>query len=220
MWNRCAGGLVAIALVALGTTRAAGQGAPIVDLMRERILAHLDLKPGMKVAEIGVGPGWFVMRVAERIGTDGIVYGTDIDPKRIEALKARLPDIGPGRVELRLCRDGRDTAIDDLPDGSLDLVLMIDSLCFDAEYPRASNVEYLRRFQRALRSGGRLVHHMDCRCDVTIEGLAAQCVDAGFSPRFETLDVAPDPAHLDASWPCRSEAERTRHAFVGIFRKP
>jgi ubiquinone/menaquinone biosynthesis C-methylase UbiE len=212
--------LVALVVITLAAGRAAGQGAPIVDRMRERILAHLNLEAGMKVAEIGVGPGWFVMRVAERIGSDGVVYGTDIDPKRIEALKARLPDVGPGRVELRLCRDGRDTAIDDLPDGHLDLVLMIDSLCFDAEYPRARNVDYLRRFQRVLRAGGRLVHHMDCRCDVTIEGLAAQFADAGFSPRSDTLDVGPDPAQVDASWPCRSDAERRRHAFVGIFRKP
>jgi hypothetical protein len=97
---------------------------------------------------------------------------------------------------------------------------MIDSLCFDAEYPRERNVDYLRRFQRVLSPGGRLVHHMDCRCDVTVEGLASQFADAGFAPRFETLDVGPDPAQVDASWPCRTDAERKRHAFVGVFRKP
>lgn len=191
-----------------------------LDQMRERILASLDLQPGMKVAEIGIGPGWFVVRVAERIGANGIVYGTDIDEQRIAALRERLPQIGPGQVALRLCRDGRDTALDDLPDGHLDVVLMIDSLCFDAEYPLEQNVAYLRRFLRVLRPGGRLVHHMDCRCDVTLDGVAAQFAAAGFAPRFESFDVGHGPIESEPDWPCRSALERQRHAFVGVFRKP
>lgn len=215
---------VAVALIAFAVgcsvPRAAVQKSMNLDQMRERILTALALEPGMKVAEIGVGPGWFVIRVAERIGADGIVYGTDIDAKRLEALRERRPHIGPGQVDLRLCRDGRDTALDDLPEGHLDLVLMIDSLCFDAEFARERNVEYLRRFLRVLRPGGRLVHHMDCRCALTIEELTSQFTDAGFAPRFESFDVGPGPITTDPSWPCRSAVERTRHAFVGVFLKP
>lgn len=216
MLSRRSRALAVALLVAGAAARAAAEGPTLVG---ERILPQLHLEPGMKVAEVGVGPGWFLIHVAERIGADGVAYGTDIDPARLQALRTRRPHIGPGRVELRLCRDPRDTALDDLPDGSLDLVLMVDSLCFDATYPRARNVEYLRRFQRLLRPGGRLVHHMDCRCAVTIEEVAALCADAGFAPRFDTLAVAPDPAMADPSWPCRSEAERKRHAFVGVFHK-
>lgn len=220
MWNRRAGPCGALVIAVLVAAPSNGGGASIIDLMRERVLAHLDLKAGTKVAEIGVGPGWFAIRVAEKIGAEGVVYATDIDARRLEALRARLPHIGPGRVELRLCRDARDPAVDDLPEGHLDLVLMIDSLCFDVKYPRARNVDYLRRFLRVLRPGGKLVHHMDCRCDVTIDELAALFADAGFATPHETLDVAPDPAPIDASWPCRTAAERARHAFVGIFVKP
>lgn len=194
----------------------------LVDAMRERILAHLELEPGMKVAEIGVGGGWFVVRVAEAVGPEGVVYGTDIDPGAIAALRKKVPELksGAARVDLRLCRDGRDTALDDLPEDHLDLVLMVDSLCFDAAEPRERNVAYLARFLRVLRPGARVVHHMDCRCEVSPEGVIAQFTDAGFSHQVEILDVSPDPASIEPDWACRSETERRRHAWVGVFRKP
>jgi SAM-dependent methyltransferase len=218
------GALVALALMSSTANAAgpAGAGPPLVDAMRERILAHLMLRPGMVVAEIGVGGGWFVVRVAENVGPNGVVYGTDIDPTAIAKVRERLLGLKPGaaRVDLRLCRDGRDTALDDLPANTVDIVLMVDSLCFDAGEPRERNVTYLGRFLRLLRPGGRLVHHMDCRCDVTPDTVIAQFTDAGFSPRVESLDVTPAPDLIDPSWPCRTETERTRHAYVGVFRKP
>jgi ubiquinone/menaquinone biosynthesis C-methylase UbiE len=215
-----------LVLALLSSTRTAGELAEkapgLIDAMRERILAHLSLERGMKVAEIGVGGGWFVVRVAEAIGPDGIVYGTDIDPGAIAKVRKKLPDLkaGAARVDLRLCRDGRDTALDDLPDHHLDLILMVDSLCFDAGEPREKNVAYLARFLRVLRPGGRLVHHMDCRCDASQEAVIAQFTDAGFSPRGESFDVSPDPASIEPDWPCRTEAQRRRHAWAGVFRKP
>jgi ubiquinone/menaquinone biosynthesis C-methylase UbiE len=213
---------MAFAITVAAVGQPAEQKVGIVDAMRERILAHLALTPGLTVAEIGVGGGWFVVRVAEAIGPNGVVYGTDIDPNAIARLHGRLPGLkqGSAHVELRLCRDARDTALDDLPDASVDIILMVDSLCFDASVPRAGNVAYLTRFLRILRPGGRLVHHMDCRCDVSPEAVIAQFTAAGFSPRVESFDVSPDANSVDADWPCRSEAERRRHAFVASFRKP
>lgn len=220
--------LAKAALVALALTYGAAIAGPagaahgLVDDMRERILAHLALGPGMLVAEIGVGGGWFVVRVAETIGPNGAVYGTDIDPKAIASVRRKVLGLKQpaGRVDLRLCRDERDTALDDLPDDHLDIVLMVDSLCFDAQEPRHRNIAYLRRFLRVIRPGGRLVHHMDCRCDASPEVVVAQFTGAGFSPRVESVDVSPDPALIDPDWRCRTKPERRRHAFVGVFRKP
>jgi ubiquinone/menaquinone biosynthesis C-methylase UbiE len=176
----------------------------------------------MVVADIGVGGGWFAIRVAEAVGPNGVVYGTDIDPATLATVEREVQDLPPtaGRVDLRLCRHGRDTALDDLPDNHIDLVLMVDSLCFDAKEPRADNVAYLRRFLRVLRPGGRFVHHMDCQCDVSLDGLAAQFTDAGFSPRLESVDASPAATSVDANWPCRSEAEQKRHWLIAVFRKP
>lgn len=218
------GALTALA-IACTTASADGQlnrSPSLIDALKERILAHLALKPGMVVAEIGTGGGWFVIGAAEAVGPTGVVYGTDIDPEAIATVAQEVRDLRPtaGRVELRLCRDERDTALDDLASNSIDVVLMIDSLCFDSHEPRARNLAYLRRFLHLLRPGGRLVHHMDCKCDVSPDDLLALFTDAGFSPRLEAVDVSPDPALIDANWSCRSEAERKRHALLAVFRKP
>ncbi|HTR80916.1 MAG TPA: methyltransferase domain-containing protein [Bacteroidota bacterium] len=54
----------------------------------DEILRILDLKPGMNVLEIGVGGGYFNMRIAERVGKSGVVYGVDADPAFIENLRS------------------------------------------------------------------------------------------------------------------------------------
>jgi len=216
--------LGALATLAMAAS-AAGSDAPAdaaVDALRQRILAHAALQPGMVVAEIGVGHGWFVFRAAEAVGSKGTVYGTDIDRDAIAALQAQLPQINPnaGHVDLRLCRDPRDTALDDLPDGAVDVVLMVDSLCFDASEPRERNIAYLRRFLRVLRPGGRLIHHMDCLCGAMPDAVVAQFREAGFAPSVESVDVGDDIASADPNWRCASAEARTRHAFVAVFRKP
>jgi SAM-dependent methyltransferase len=109
--------------------------------------------------------------------------------------------------------------LDDLPDGHVDVVLMVDSLCFDGRGSRQRDVEYLRRFLRILRPGGRFVHHMDCRCEVSVGAIDELLSDAGFTRR-EPLDVSPDPKRVDPSWLCQTQLQRKRHAWLGVFQKP
>lgn len=215
--------IVTLALVipVAGEPPAAEPSAELVGKMKERILAHLALKPGMTVAEIGAGGGWFVFRAAELIGPKGKVYATDIYPSVVTSLREQLQHINPmaAPVDVRLCRDERDTALDDLPDDHVDVLLMVDSLCFDALESRQRNVEYLRRFLRILRPGGRLMHHMDCRCDVSSEAIDGLLREAGFTPR-PPLDVSPDPTRSEPSQLCQTEIQQKRHAWLGVFEKP
>lgn len=220
--------LAIVAIAALGIASpvagdqpAADPQAELIREMKEKILAHLALKPGMTMAEIGAGYGWFVFRAAESIGPKGKVYATDIDPNVVTSLRQELRSINPraATVDVRLCRDERDTALDDLPDDHVDVLLMVDSLCFDAQGSRQRNVEYLRRLLRVLRPGGRFVHHMDCRCDVSLEAIDALLREAGFMPRAP-LDASPDPKRIDPSWLCQTELQRKRHAWLGVFEKP
>jgi predicted methyltransferase len=212
---------LAVANHAAADQPAAEPHAELTRAMKEKILGHLGLKPGMTLAEVGAGGGWFVFRAAELIGPKGKVYATDIDPDVVTQLRRRLQDINPvaAAVDVRLCRDERDTALDDLPDDHVDVVLMVDALCFDALRSREGNVEYLRRFLRILRPGGRFVHHMDCRCDVSLEAIGALLKEAGFTPR-QALDVSPDPKRIDPGWLCETETQRKRHAWLGVFVKP
>lgn len=44
------------------------------------IIEHLDLQPGMKVLDVGCGPGRLTIPIAEKIGPQGEVVAIDIQP--------------------------------------------------------------------------------------------------------------------------------------------
>ena len=47
------------------------------------------LSAGSVVADIGCGPGYFTIPIAERVGSTGKVYAVDSDPKSIKVLRAK-----------------------------------------------------------------------------------------------------------------------------------
>ncbi len=188
-----------------------------VDRMREAILTSLQLRPGLVVGDIGTGGGWFTTRIAKAVGKTGKVYGTDLDAKTLEDLR-QAPSLGDDAATMRftLVPGERETGLDDLPDNSLDLILMIDSLCFDQRQPNATNVAYLRKFLRLLKPGGRLVHHMDCTCETTVEQTESLFASAGFvMPKRRTqltcAELSPQA--------CPTAEAQTRTRFVGTFLK-
>jgi ubiquinone/menaquinone biosynthesis C-methylase UbiE len=52
----------------------------------EAVLLGIGLKPGMTVADIGCGGGFFALPAARIVGEGGRVYGLDISPEAIAAL--------------------------------------------------------------------------------------------------------------------------------------
>ena len=46
----------------------------------------LGIAEGSVVAELGAGGGWFTLRLARRVGPNGLVYAEDIQPQMIEAI--------------------------------------------------------------------------------------------------------------------------------------
>src|SRR5688572_32081624 len=59
----------------------------------------LELKPGMVIADIGAGSGYYTSRLAKRVGPSGRVYATDIQPGMIEILNRRVKAEGLTNVE-------------------------------------------------------------------------------------------------------------------------
>jgi len=53
----------------------------------ELVLAAMALQPGMTIAEIGAGTGFFSRRLAKAVGSQGKVYAVDIQPEMLELLK-------------------------------------------------------------------------------------------------------------------------------------
>jgi len=53
------------------------------------ILQHLDLQPGMRVLDLGCGPGRLTIPIAQKIGPDGHVTAFDIQEKMLDRNRAK-----------------------------------------------------------------------------------------------------------------------------------
>ena len=112
------------------------------------LLAALALKPGMQVADIGAGTGYYSWRIAERIGPTGRVLAVDVQPEMIALLGTEMKRRRVGNVVPVL-----GTTLDPrLPQDAVDVVLMVD-VYHEFDHPR----EMLDAMVRALKPGGRMV---------------------------------------------------------------
>ncbi|MGI4757965.1 MAG: class I SAM-dependent methyltransferase [Janthinobacterium lividum] len=58
-------------------------------LQIDRVMDILRITKGKAVADIGAGGGWFTVRAAKRVGSEGAVYAEDINPAAAKAIDAR-----------------------------------------------------------------------------------------------------------------------------------
>ena len=112
------------------------------------LLPALDLKPGMAVADIGAGSGYFARRIARVVGGAGRVYAVDVQPEMVRMLEALAKQ--PGLANLKPVLGA--VADVKLPAASIDLALMVD-VYHELEFP----YEVLASAVRALKPGGRMV---------------------------------------------------------------
>lgn len=113
-----------------------------------KALEALDLKPGMVVADIGAGSGYYSSRMAKRVGPTGHVYATDIQQGMIDLLERRIKSESLTNMSTVL------GAMDDpkLPPQSIDLAIMVD-----VYHELSAPQEFIRRLRPALKRSGRLV---------------------------------------------------------------
>ena len=113
------------------------------------LLRELGLKPGMAVADIGAGTGYYARRMAPLVGSGGVVYATDVQPEMMKMLedgakKAGLTNIKPVLGGLKSVN---------LPDNSIDLAIMVD-VYHELEFP----FEVIDSLVKALKPGGRIAY--------------------------------------------------------------
>jgi len=108
----------------------------------------LKITKGSTVADIGAGSGYMTVKLAKKVGAEGRVIATDIQPGMIELLNKRLAKSKITNVTAVLGTQ------DDprLPIESLDLVLMVD-VYHELSQPQLM----LRHIKASLKPGGRLV---------------------------------------------------------------
>ncbi|CAN5149915.1 methyltransferase domain-containing protein [soil metagenome] len=72
------------------STRWSDEGARDHVNEAEQIMDAAKVRPGMTVADIGAGEGYYTVRLAKRVGPQGRVLGEDIMPEIIDALGRRI----------------------------------------------------------------------------------------------------------------------------------
>lgn len=112
------------------------------------VVKALRLKPGMSVADIGAGTGFYSLLFAEEVGPDGKVYAVDIAEGFISFIRQRAAEKGVSNIKGVLSSQ-KDTKLDP---GSIDLAFVCDTY-HHFEYPKTM----LASIKKALRPGGSLV---------------------------------------------------------------
>jgi ubiquinone/menaquinone biosynthesis C-methylase UbiE len=112
------------------------------------VMAIAGITPGMTVADIGAGEGYYTIRLAERVGPTGRVLAQDIFPKVRDKLAERVTryNLDNVSVKLGLPTDPK------LPANSFDRIFLVHM------YHEVSDpFEFLWRLRPALRVGGRVI---------------------------------------------------------------
>ena len=116
----------------------------------ERVLDRAGVAPGMRVLEVGPGPGMYTVALAKRVassGEDGRVTCLEIQPQMIEMLRERLRAAEIRNVEV-IQGDGQRIP---LPDATFDLIFLVDVV---GEIP--DKFAFFAECARVLKPGGTL----------------------------------------------------------------
>jgi SAM-dependent methyltransferase len=108
----------------------------------------LGIKPGMTVADVGAGVGYYSIKFAAKVGPSGKVLATDLQPEMLRLMRLRLEREGVTNIEPIL---GSETE-SKLPGASIDMAVLVD-VYHEFSEPR----KMLASLRRALKPDGRLI---------------------------------------------------------------
>ncbi|MFZ1741414.1 MAG: methyltransferase domain-containing protein [Pontixanthobacter sp.] len=175
----------------------------------ETVMDFAEIKPGMTVADIGAGEGYYTVRLAERVGAKGRVLAQDIDQDALERLGARVEKDRLDNVSIKL------GAGDDprLPESSFDRIFLVH-MYHEVQEPYA----FLYRLWPALNKGGQVIvvdvdrptdqHGIDpllLSCEFRQVGFELVAFKdapelAGYYAQFKAAATRPEPKDIK---PCR-----------------
>ena len=112
------------------------------------VMDRAGTKPGMSVADVGAGEGYYTIHLAKRVGPRGRVLAQDVIADTRDKLAQRVAQERLDNVSVKLGTP----ADPKLPDASFDQVYLIHMY-----HEIAQPYEFLWRLRPALRPGGRVV---------------------------------------------------------------
>jgi len=117
----------------------------------KKIVEQFELEPGMRVADLGSGSGYFTVEMARSIEEGGVVTAVDILDTALETVRDRTLEAGLKNVQLvRANLEVIGSTF--LADDSQDFVLLANVL-----FQNDQKLEVIREAKRILRPAGKLV---------------------------------------------------------------
>jgi predicted methyltransferase len=113
----------------------------------EKVVAHLQLRKGDVVADIGAGTGYFTQLFAKSVGKTGTVFALDVDEILIQALALRAKKESLPNIKAILTPPNDPL----LAMASTDLIFLCDTHVFIEQ-----RKQYLVRLRESLKPDGRL----------------------------------------------------------------
>ena len=115
------------------------------------IVSAAGVKQGSSVADLGCGPGFFTIPLAEAVGERGVVFAVDSSETMLSHLRRNLRAAGPG-VAARVKVVRADVSRTTLEGGAADVVLFANVMHDLDDVP-----SFLREVRRVMKKGGAAV---------------------------------------------------------------
>lgn len=116
--------------------------------MPNRVMDELNITPGMTIADVGAGIGYFTLILAKRVGEKGKVYASDIDEDALAILNEQGKELELDNIVI--IHGQEDDSL--LPKDSVDLVLIVNTIQFVKE-----KTAFLNNIRSSLKKNGKLV---------------------------------------------------------------
>jgi predicted methyltransferase len=165
------------------------------------IVAALSLTPGMSVADIGAGTGYFSKRLSAAVGPDGAVFVVEVEANLVAHLRDRAEkEKTPNVVPVLASSDNPR-----LPAASIDLALFVDAF-----HHVDGRMAYLRSLTRSLKPGARVA---------IIEWKAGK---RPFGPKEEDHKIPPEQVEREmreAGFESVATPDLLPHQYLAMFRR-